>query len=162
MTVIMARVDQKLIHGQVMVSWVPHLRINTIVVIDGEMAEDPTSQKIMRLGLPKEVAEVIFTTADELAKILKQPQMADLRVLLLFKNLTEVSTAADHGLKIDELNLGNLAYPSISAAKRLTETFYVTPEDERLLKLLLHRGLKLYLQTLPKSKAHLFRLDLDN
>ncbi len=158
----MARVDQKLIHGQVVVSWVPHLRINTIVVIDGEMAEDPISQKIMRLGLPKEISKVIFTNAAELAEILKDPQMENLRILLLFKNLAEVFIAADHGFTIDALNLGNLAYPAISAAKRLTETFYVTPEDERLLNILLHRGLKLYLQTMPKSKAHFFKLDLDH
>ncbi|MDR1922392.1 MAG: PTS sugar transporter subunit IIB [Candidatus Adiutrix sp.] len=154
MTLVWARVDQKLIHGQVSVAWTPHLNVDSIVVSDHNAAEDARLQKIMLLGLPPEIKSAAFVEPDGLTAALEAADNAGRRVLLLFKDLDGVMAAIEAGLSLNRLNLGNQAYPPHSpAVTQLADTFFASRSDLDGLAQLTAAGTELILQSLPTSKA---------
>ena len=154
MTLVWSRVDSKLIHGQIAAAWVPHLKAEVIVVADGDTADDPQAQRIMRLGLPPEISQAHFRPLPGLAEFLSSPELAEKRVLLIFKSLAGVLEAVQAGLELRELNLGNqLDQLSCQKGQRLAETFFVRPEELADLAQLSRRGLKVVIQSVPAAKS---------
>ncbi len=153
MTLIWTRVDQKLIHGQVSVAWVPYLRVNAIVVADPDTVDDPWAQKVMMMGLPPEVQLTSFAPPGRLAGLLGGREMELHRVLVLFKDLEGVLEATEAGLRLDSLNLGNQACQPPEQSIRLTETFYACRRDLEGLARLQRGGLEVVLQAVPSDKV---------
>jgi PTS system mannose-specific IIB component len=146
-------VDSKLVHGQITAAWAPHLKAEAIVVADALAAGDPLAQKIMSLGLPTEISQVHFRPPEGLAGFLAGPELAEKRVLLIFKNLTDALAAAEGGLELRELNLGNqLDQISCDQGQRLAETFFARREELAGLARLERQGLSVILQSVPTSK----------
>jgi mannose/fructose/N-acetylgalactosamine-specific phosphotransferase system component IIB len=151
-TLVWSRVDSKLIHGQIAAAWVPHLKAEIIVVADDDTAGDPQAQNIMRLGLPPEISQAHFRPLPGLAGFLAGSELAEKRVLLIFRSLTDALTAAEAGLDLRELNLGNqLDQFSRENGQSLTETFFVRREELEALARLERRGLKVILQSVPTA-----------
>ena len=153
MTLVWARVDCKLVHGQISTAWVPHLKAETVIVADEDTAADAWAQKIMRLGLPAEISLIRFTPPRGLPGLLTGAEMADKRILLIFKSLAGALEAAEAGLEFTALNLGNQLDQDRGAEKvRLAETFFAGREELEALARLQRRGLKVSLQSVPSSK----------
>ena len=153
MTLIWTRVDQKLIHGQISVAWVPYLDIDAIVVSDQDSAEDVWAQKVMMMGLPPEVSLIRFTAPDHLSRLLESQELSSRRVLVIFRNLEGVLEAVHSGLRLERLNLGNQAPQGPNPNVRLAESFYARGRDLDLLAELRGRGLEIVLQAVPNGKA---------
>lgn len=153
MNLIWARVDQKLIHGQIVVAWVPHLAIDAIVVSDHDTAEDLWVQKVMMMGLPPEVSVTRFTSPANLSAALSDGDLFGKRVMVIFKDLGGVSTALEAGLPLKYLNLGNQASRPLGQDVRLTENFYASEDELELLASWQAKGLEVILQTVPAEKA---------
>jgi len=153
-TLVWSRVDSKLIHGQIAAAWVPYLKAEVIVVADGDTAGDSTAQMIMRLGLPPEISQAHFRPLAGLAEFLAGPELAEKRVLLLFKSLADALEAVAAGLDLGLLNLGNqLDHLSRDMGRRLTETFFARPEELAGLARLQSRGLAVILQSVPTARS---------
>ncbi len=153
MTLIWTRIDQKLIHGQVSVAWVPRLNIDAIVVSDEDTAADPWTQKVMMMGLPPEVRVARFVAPAQLASLLSEAEMTSRRVLVLFKNLTGFLEAAGAGFHPARINLGNQAGQPPDRGIRLSECFYISPRDLRGLSALTRDGLEVVIQAVPTGKS---------
>lgn len=152
MTLIWTRIDQKLIHGQVSVAWVPRLNIDAIVVTDQDTAADPWAQKVMLMGLPPEVRVARFVPPTQLAGLLAEAEMASRRVLVLFKSLEGFLEAAAAGFYPVRLNLGNQAGQPPERDIRLSDCFYASSRDLRDLSVLSRAGLEVVIQAVPTGK----------
>jgi len=152
-TLIWTRVDQKLIHGQIAVAWVPHLAIDAIVVSDSDTAEDPWVQKVMMMGLPPEVRITRFITPANLPEVLAEDDLSPRRVMVIFKSIEGVLEAVEAGLHLECLNLGNQACKPASHDIRLTDAFYASQQEMAELSSLLDTGLEIILQAVPAEKA---------
>ncbi|MDR2443928.1 MAG: PTS sugar transporter subunit IIB [Deltaproteobacteria bacterium] len=155
MPVTWARIDQKLIHGQVTAAWVPFLRIGEIVVIDDCVKSDDMTQAILTSGVPYKVATA-FTTAQEAADYLASRPDPFVRRMLIFRDVPTVKAAVDSGLLLESLNLGNLSYLPSANSLRLSDCFYAAPDDLEILDNLAAGGLKLFLQSVPADKPKPF------
>lgn len=153
MTLIWTRVDQKLIHGQIVVAWVPHLSIDAIVVSDADTAEDPWVQKVMMMGLPPEVRVTRFITPAQLAELLDGDDLSSRRVMVIFKDIEGVLEAVEAGLHLERLNLGNQACQPAYHGIRLTDAFYASEREVAELSELRGTGLEIILQAVPAEKA---------
>jgi len=147
------RVDQKLIHGQISVAWVPYLSINAIVVADDDLVDDTWAQKVMMMGLPPEIKLTGFTAPDRLSSVLAEDEYQDLRVMVIFKDVAGALEAAEAGFKMEILNLGNQASQDPAIEVRLGDTFYVKPDDLEKLGCLQRSGLEVILQAIPAGKV---------
>lgn len=157
MTLVWTRVDQKLIHGQVSVAWVPHLAVDAIVVAAPEIVGDTWAQKVMMMGLPPEIRLAGFSYPDRLSDLLNGIDYRDRRVLVIFKDIEGVLEAVASGLHLERLNLGNQACQHPQVDVRLADTFYASPDELKELGRLQKCGLEIILQALPAGKAILWK-----
>lgn len=153
MTLIWTRVDQKLIHGQVSLGWVPYLGINAMVVADAGTATDAWAQKIMMLGLPPEIELTSFAPPDRLVEVLGDEQFQTRRVMVIFKDLEGALAALAGGLCLDLLNLGNQVCRRPDQDIRLGEAFFAGRRELDWLAKFQQGGLEVVIQSVPNGRA---------
>lgn len=107
MSLVLTRIDSRLIHGQVLEAWVPHIHANCIVVANDAVAAASFQRSLMVAAVPRGIKVVIGTLA-EVAKLFARNEFDGLRVLLLFANSEDALQAHRLGIPFDSLNLGNM------------------------------------------------------
>ncbi len=149
MAVLLARVDNRLVHGQVLEAWVPRLGIDTILVVDRELVGDPFQRAILE-GLGS-AALGIFLVTPERATELLGGDLGARRVLVLFAGIRQALEALDAGVSFSLLNLGNI-HPT-RASRTLTASVYLTAGDEEELCLLFSRGVEVEARAVPGDRS---------
>lgn len=99
-----ARVDYRLIHGQVVTKWLKIAQAKSIVIVDDNLAVDSFMADIYKLSAPKG-KDVSIVSADKAAEMFKNEELVN-DVFLLFKTIDTVCDAYNKGLKLDELQIG--------------------------------------------------------
>lgn len=107
MSIILTRIDNRLIHGQILEAWVPHLRIDCIVVANNEIAAQAMQRTLMAAAVPKSI-RVVIASLVEVARLFSGHEFDAARVLLLLANPGDALAAHRGGIPFTELNLGNL------------------------------------------------------
>lgn len=98
------RVDNRLVHGQVIESWLPYTRARHLVVANDELAKDDLRQQIISLAVPQYV-QIHFVCLSALRETL---QRCGEHCLVLFATCQDARRAYDDGVVISVLNMGNL------------------------------------------------------
>lgn len=148
--IILYRVDDRLVHGQVVEGWVPHLRAEELAVVSDEIAGDEMRRTIMRFATPDGVDLKIMTVA-EAAAYLPQAEKSGSKVLLLLPGLSEAVALVRGGLKIPSLNIGGMHY---SAGKNLSigKAIFLNDEDCASLKTLAAAGIVIEGRGVPSDR----------
>lgn len=148
MTLVLARIDQRLIHGQVVMSWLPALAIDRIVVADDEIAADAWEREMVASAAPPDVEVEILGLADA-AQYLSRgvPGTA----LLLVRSPDALLALVRAGAPVEEANVGGLHYRE--GSRRYLDYLYFTPEDIDALRTLSSLGLRLTARDLPGNPA---------
>ena len=107
MSIVLARIDSRLIHGQVLEAWVPHVRADCIVVVNDEAANTPLQRMIMQAAVPRDILLEI-SAVDAAPALLASPELGRRRVLLLFVDAADALRACRLKVGYDKLNLGNM------------------------------------------------------
>lgn len=150
MNSIFFRVDDRLIHGQVIEGWVKFLNANKIVVIDDKVTKDAMQRLAMEIAVPSNIKVIMITVEDSIGEIdscLKKNE----KTLALFSNLEDVLRVVTLGLKIDSLNLGGLRFSK--GKKLISETIFLDQGDAEILKKLLNLGIKVNIQPTPSEST---------
>lgn len=141
------RIDSRLIHGQVIESWLPHLKIQRIVVADDLAVADPLVRAAMSLAVPSDV-EVRLARIDDVP--FEKLQNDALRTLVLLRDVPAALRAYSKGLS-GPLNLGNVhAGPERLPVSR--SVFLTDAEKQQLLDLG-RDGLAVSIQAVPTEPA---------
>lgn len=141
------RVDSRLIHGQVIETWLPHLKIQRIVVADDASAVDPLVRAAMALAVPAEVDVLLAPVADVPWKKLASDSP---RTIVLLRDIPSALRAYEHGL-VGPLNLGNVH--SGPARHPVSRNVYLTEQEKQRLIELTRDGLAVTIQTVPNETA---------
>ncbi len=153
MGIVLVRVDNRLIHGQILEAWVPALRADCIVVANNQVAEIAFQKLLMASAVPKGI-KVAIGTIEEMVPILRSEELVDRRVLLLFANPQDALQAHRFGVPFAELNLGNLH--GGKNKKRLSCTVALNDDDIVQLQALEDEGVKVVLQCIPSDRQRLW------
>ncbi|MBU2549899.1 MAG: PTS sugar transporter subunit IIB [Proteobacteria bacterium] len=148
MGIVLARVDCRLIHGQVVEAWLPYTRADCLVVANDRVAEDPMEQAIMTMAVPPSI-EVEIVKVKEAAIKGETGAWDDKRVILLFANIQDALASRRQGLRFDWLNLGNIHCPS--GRTQLTCSVCLDDLDLNLLKELSDNGVMLEARRVPQD-----------
>ena len=104
------RIDNRLVHGQVIEAWLPYLRAHTLVVVNDVLAADLLRQEIMKLAIPGKI-EVTFAPVSAVKGIYEQSQhKTNGTVLFLIADCQDVERMHEQGVSIPVLNIGNMHY----------------------------------------------------
>jgi len=142
------RVDNRLIHGQVVEAWVPYIGAHNILVGNDALAGDELQQEIMSLAIPNNIGSA-FLTIDKLTDDARLTQTGRENTLLLFSTCLDVRRAVEKGLRVPLLNVGNLHYGS--GKRQLSPSVALGPEDEACLRFLLEQGVELDFRCVPND-----------
>ena len=108
MAIVLFRVDDRLIHGQVVVGWGRPLGVNRIVLVDGEVATSTWEQDLYRMAVTPEIEVEFLTVADAAARL--REWQADARRTLVLTGDLETMTAlhAADPVTVHRINLGGI------------------------------------------------------
>jgi mannose/fructose/sorbose-specific phosphotransferase system IIB component len=140
------RIDNRLVHGQVVVTWLQAERADTIVVANDGIAADDFQKTMLLAVKPPSVNELIFSVDDALAYV-KDPANAGKQIFLLVKEPGDALRLHRGGLGITTMNVGNMAFAA--GSKRVTRTVFVTPKDIEAFKALSDEGVELTARMMP-------------
>lgn len=142
------RVDNRLIHGQVVEAWVPYISAHNILVGNDDLARDELQQEIMSLAIPRAV-DSAFLSIDELVADARLAGSGRDSTLILFSTCLDVRRAFDKGLKLPTLNVGNLHYAT--GKRQLSPSVSLGPDDESCLRYLQDKGVELDFRCVPND-----------
>ena len=144
------RVDDRLIHGQTIVAWCPTLKIQEIIAVDDASAQNPVLKSILTMGVPKNYATNVVTTAEANA-LLKEK--SDKNRLLIVKVPEKLGELGDNISDCEQLILGNMAKrpDTVHKISGATGIFYLSEADVKLLDELAERGMDIVFHQLPNA-----------
>lgn len=109
MNIGLARIDDRLIHGQVATRWTKETNVTRIIVISDEVAADTVRKTLLTQVAPPGVTAHVVDVA-KMIRVYNNPKYAGERVMLLFTNPTDVLRIVEEGVKITSVNVGGMAY----------------------------------------------------
>ena len=149
MPVELYRIDDRLIHGQVVVGWGQPLDLRFIVLVDDEVAASDWEQELYRMGVPPEM-DVYFESVDSAVR--RHAQFAaDARPGLVLTGDIETMRRLVAGVgSIRQVNLGGVHHRA-GRVQRLRYVF-LAPEEERALRALASSGVSVTAQDVPAAR----------
>ena len=109
MVIGLARIDDRLIHGQVATRWTKETNVQRIIVVSDEVAADTVRKTLLTQVAPPGVTAHVVDIAKMLS-VYNNPKYAGERVMLLFTNPTDVERIVEGGVKISSVNIGGMAF----------------------------------------------------
>lgn len=143
------RVDDRLIHGQVVTQWVKVFKAQKIVVIDNQVAKDKMQKNVLKFAAPPEIKVSIFSV-DKAVEIWNKNKFGNLNVFVLFKDVKQIMELKEKGVSFDEITLGNMSI--IGDRKQIYKSTGFTQEEAQVVFDLQNSGINMYFQTQPTDK----------
>lgn len=145
----LARVDDRLMHGQVSVGWVPHVRATVVVVANDRIAADPLLSGIVRAGASSFRVETLSVA--EAARRGMGAEWERETVIMLFESLQDARRAIDAGLSVARLNLGGLRHDQGLVC--LCDGVTLDSDDCAILRDLVGRGVQVDVRLMPRDRS---------
>jgi PTS system mannose-specific IIB component/fructoselysine and glucoselysine-specific PTS system IIB component len=149
MSLALVRLDDRLIHGQVVVGWGQPLNIAFIILVDDEVRDSAWEQDLYRMGVPQSI-EVVFASVDEARRQIPDWE-ADPRVGILLAGDIDTMTALVAGGNIPRVNIGGIHHRT-GRSERLRYV-YLTDEEAVKLRRLASDGIEVTAQDVPTARA---------
>ncbi|HEU5185006.1 MAG TPA: PTS sugar transporter subunit IIB [Gemmatimonadaceae bacterium] len=144
------RIDDRLIHGQVVVGWGQPLNLGFIVLVDDEVAGSEWEQELYRMGVPPEM-DVFFATPDDAARQLEQWQSDQRPGILLTGDIETMRRLIQLAPSIKAVNLGGIHHRAGRTLK--LRYVYLSPQEEEALRKLEENGIVVTAQDVPSARA---------
>ena len=148
--VALIRVDNRLVHGQVLEAWLPALDAHGVLVADDEAAGNVLARSAMALAIPPKVQFQVLkvsTAADLLRPGGKG--VPRVRTLLLVRDVRDAVALAEQGLAIPRLNLGNVHYAN--GRRQVAPSVYLDVGEMEALSRLASRGTEVEARAVPSE-----------
>lgn len=150
MALLLLRVDQRLLHGQVVEGWVPFLKADAVVVADDGVAADPISKIAMTAACPAKVRLEVMGIGDA-ASAAAKGMLPGARTLMLVRSIEGLSKLWSGGARAAAINLGNV--PIAPGRTRVTPSVALSLEELGALDAIAAGGVVIEVQAVPREKA---------
>ncbi|MGV3026316.1 PTS N-acetylgalactosamine transporter subunit IIB [Clostridium thermobutyricum] len=149
--ILLTRVDNRLIHGQVGVTWVNHLGANLILVANDEVAEDPVQQSLMDMVVPDAI-QTRFFSIDKTIKVIHKAADRQ-KIFLVCRTPQDALRLVKGGVPIKELNIGNMHFSE--GKEQIASTVSVDEDDKKTIRELLDLGIKVEVRRVPDERVEI-------
>jgi len=149
--ILLTRIDNRLVHGQVGVTWTTSLGANLLVVVDDETANDPLQQQLMEATAKSSGAGIRFFTVQKTIDIIHKAAPHQ-KIFIVCRTPEVVRQLVDGGVPIKDVNVGNMHF---SQGKRpITKKVYVDDKDLEDLRYIQLKGINVFIQDTPGDPKH--------
>jgi PTS system mannose-specific IIB component/fructoselysine and glucoselysine-specific PTS system IIB component len=148
-TLVLNRIDDRLIHGQVVVGWGQPLDVKFIVLVDDSVAESEWEQDLYRMGVPPEM-EVRFHSIAEAATLLDEYRTEPRPGILVTGDIATMRSLVENG-GVRDVNVGGIHHrPGRTQHLRYV---FLTPDEAMALRDLAAHGAVVTAQDVPAARA---------
>lgn len=131
LNIVLTRIDDRLIHGQVVAGWMRQTMANRIIIVDDAVAKDPFMLQVLKIAAPPKVAVEAYTIEKGIDVLKGEPSSPNEKVIVLVKTPEVVLELVESGVDITELNVGGMGlkqgrkplFRNIQATSEEIETF---------------------------------------
>ncbi|OPX17853.1 hypothetical protein BXT86_04290 [candidate division WOR-3 bacterium 4484_100] len=143
---VILRVDDRLIHGQVIAGWVRPLGIEKIILASDIISKDEWACNAYRLAIPEEIE---FVCTDLISCVRDVAGANKKKIMIVVESLTEASELVKKGLSIKEVNVGGIGYKE--GSREIAPYIFLSPDDIKSIVYLHQKGIKIIGKQLPNS-----------
>ncbi|WP_163654599.1 mannose/fructose/sorbose PTS transporter subunit IIB [Listeria sp. PSOL-1] len=140
MNIRLARIDDRLIHGQVTTVWAKATQIERIIVINDDVAKDKLRSTLLQQVTPPGIKANVVDIAKAI-RVYHNPLYETTRVMLLFTNPKDVLTLVEAGIPIKSVNIGGMVFKE--GKYMITNAVSVDEQDELAFRNLAEKGIEL-------------------
>lgn len=153
MRIVLARIDDRFIHGQVTVGWGQALRPDHIILASNEIAADPWQSRVYRSAVTPSIRVSILSTSEAAAALRTAAEPFGDRTtgLLLTGNPGDMLFLHRHGRPLDEINVGGMHYEE--GKREVLPFVYADARDLRAFRAFLAAGVTLSARQVPGGRA---------
>nr|WP_222941192.1 PTS mannose transporter subunit IIAB [Erwinia aphidicola] len=152
----LARIDDRLIHGQVATRWTKETNVTRIIVVSDEVAADNVRKTLLTQVAPPGVTAHVVDVA-KMIRVWNNPKYGHDKVMLLFTNPTDVVRLVEEGVNITSVNIGGMAFRQ--GKTQVNNAVSVDAKDIEAFKKLNERGIELEVRKV-SSDQRLKMMDL--
>ena len=145
----LVRIDDRLIHGQVMAVWSKSLGTREIVIAADDVAQDPFMQKVMKGAAPPGVAVKVFTVAEAAGYLSQAPDLS--RTIVLLKSPHTARQLYDLGFRYQHLNVGGIG--AGPGRRKVYRSISASPEEMDILKGLAAAGVQVHFRIVADDRG---------
>jgi len=157
MPLCLVRIDDRLIHGQVVLGWARALKPDRIVVANDRVAESSWERRVYTTSVPAHL-KVSFMGLEETARQLLNNLFKKEAVLMLFESAADVRAVVEKGVAFEEVNVGGIHYRQ--GAAELLPYVFLTEEDRGDLRELVKHNVRLSAQDIPGNPPRIINSDV--
>lgn len=148
--VVLTRIDDRLVHGQVMTAWVKRTGGNQILIIDDEVAKDDFMREILTMAAPSGIDIQVKTVADSIP-LVKGIADTDKKVIILVKSPQVIDCLLVNNCKISQLIVGGMG--AKEGRRVLYKNISASEEERQLFKKISAAGVEILIHVIPSQKA---------
>jgi mannose/fructose/N-acetylgalactosamine-specific phosphotransferase system component IIB len=149
MDIALVRIDNRLVHGQILEAWVPYVEANCIVVVDDHVASDFFRETVIKMAVPRDI-EVIITSVDEFSRNFTIDPDNHKRTIILFSDIADALRAFKLGFKFDRLNIGNVH--NENCVRQCSPSVLLGSKDIEYIDDLINAGVKIDMRRIPRER----------
>lgn len=150
---VLARIDTRLLHGQVATSWTKAVQPTRIIAVSDAVARDDLRKSMIEQAAPPGVKANVVPI-DKMIKVDKDTRFGNTKAMLLFETPQDALRAIEGGVTIDTLNLGSMAHSNGKVA--VTKAVSMGKEDVETFEKLLALGIKIDVRKVPTDSPENF------
>ncbi|MEX6033784.1 PTS mannose transporter subunit IIAB [Providencia hangzhouensis] len=158
MVIALARIDDRLIHGQVATRWTKETQVKRIIVVSDDVAKDQVRSTLLKQVAPPGVTAHVVDVA-KCIRVYNNPKYAGERVMLLFTNPTDVKRIVEEGVDVKSVNIGGMAYHD--GKTMVTNAVSINQEDIDAFNYLNDKKIELEVRKV-SSDSKVYMMDLIN
>lgn len=150
MSVVLFRVDERLVHGQVVVGWGRRFHPRRMIVVDDELAGSPPEQEIYEMGVPEDVETSFWSerkAIERLPEVMEDPDPA----FVLTEGLETMKRLFEAGIPIEEVNVGGLH--AAPGREEIVPYVHLGPGDAERIRAMEEGGVVVVARDVPGADA---------
>lgn len=147
--IVVARIDDRLIHGQVVTSWIKAYPITEILIIAGDLAQNMLMQRIYKSVAPEGI-DVNIMNNEHAMNYLHENEKRNENLMILVKTPEIIELLVENGIQIPKIILGGMG--SKPGRDTLIRNVSANESERESLRRLIDRGIKIVYQMVPVDK----------
>jgi PTS system galactosamine-specific IIB component len=147
--IVLTRIDNRLVHGQVGVVWTSSVGANLLLVANDDTAKDELQQSLMAATADTSGVGIRFWTIDKTVTTVHKAS-AKQHIFLIVRNPQDARRLVEGGVPIHQLNIGNMHFSE--GKEHITKYTYMDEQDKEDLKFIAAQGVDVFIQETPDDK----------
>ncbi|WP_134439888.1 PTS galactosamine transporter subunit IIB [Escherichia coli] len=144
--ILLTRIDNRLVHGQVGVTWTSTIGANLLVVVDDVVANDDIQQKLMGITEETYGFGIRFFTIEKTINVIGKAAPHQ-KIFLICRTPQTVRKLVEGGIDLKDINVGNMHFSE--GKKQISSKVYVDDQDLADLRFIKQRGVNVFIQDVP-------------